>query len=71
MFDKKKISTFALKLVPYVIAIASAVTAITPNQTDDQLLAAIKQIADVLALNNVGHNASYNDSTGPQCKESD
>ena len=59
MFNKdtpKKVSAALLKLVPYVIAIASAISAVTPNHTDDELLLTIKQIADILALN-VGHNS--------------
>jgi hypothetical protein len=65
----KKMCAAFLTLVPYVIAIASAITAITPNQSDDQVLATIKQIADVLALN-IGHNANdTNASSSIQCNE--
>jgi hypothetical protein len=59
MIDKTtpiKISTALLKLVPYVIAIASAIAAVTPNHTDDELVLTIKQIANILALN-IGHSA--------------
>lgn len=59
MIDKdlpKKISAAFIKLVPYVIAIASAIAAVTPNHTDDELLASLKQIVNILALN-VGHSS--------------
>ena len=52
----KNLTSILLKMVPYVIAIASAISAITPNHKDDELLAAFKQIVNLLALN-VGHNA--------------
>jgi len=66
MIDKttpKKVSASLLKLVPYVIAIASAISAVTPSQTDDELVMAIKQISSILALN-IGHNAP-NQSPAP------
>jgi hypothetical protein len=64
----KKIGTFLLKLIPYVIAIASAITAITPNQTDDEVLTAIKQIANVLSLS-FAHNVKNDLKDASECQE--
>jgi len=40
-----------LNIVAYVIAIASAVSALTPSTKDDGIIAKIKSFIDVLALN--------------------
>lgn len=40
-----------LNIVAYVIAIASAVSALTPSVKDDGVVAKIKSFVDVLALN--------------------
>jgi|GEM_PF-1882124 len=38
-------------VITSVIAGASAIAAITPNTTDDKIIAAVKKVADFLALN--------------------
>lgn len=43
-----------LKVIPYIIAIASAIAALTPNESDDKLVSSISQVVNMLGLN-VGH----------------
>lgn len=39
------------KMIPFVIAIASAIAAVTPGDTDDKIVKLVKQMANVAALN--------------------
>jgi hypothetical protein len=53
-------ASWLLKLIPYLITIASAIAAITPSHSDDEIVQAVKSIADIIALN-VGHSAHEHD----------
>lgn len=50
----KRLSKLLLKIIPFVIAIGSAVAALTPNKSDDAVISIINEIADIAGLN-VGH----------------
>lgn len=51
MSDKKSKFKSWMMLIPYIIAAASAVAAVTPNDTDDIIIDSIKKIANIVALN--------------------
>lgn len=53
------------QIVTGIIAVASVVTALTPTQADDNVVATIKKVVDFLAVN-VGHaKAPPTDPTTP------
>lgn len=47
----KKKNDFFFHLVPYIVAIASAISSVIPPHSEDPALKAIKFVSDILALN--------------------
>lgn len=56
----KKMGKCILKAAPIVISVASAITAVTPNPTDDAIVIAVHKTLDILSLH-VGYNAQDNE----------
>ncbi len=60
LFDSQTIINF-FKNVSVVVAICTAITAITPNKTDDKIMQKVRNILDIFA-GNVGHNLNCSSS---------
>lgn len=63
--DKKK--GFFIHLIPYIIAISSALSTVVPHNSDDPIVQSIKLISDILALN-LSHGTLSTTSNNPDCE---